>query len=189
VNHVSLDGVIQSPGRADEDTRGGFVHGGWAAQPEDDPELGSAISERLGSGFSWLFGRRSYDDMLGHWNDVGGPFADGLNAATKYVVSSRGDTELRWPNSVLVSGDVPARIGALRAEAGGNLVIMGSSQLIHSLMSHELVDELFLMIHPLVLGSGLRLFGPDPSAHTFELVQSHASASGILMVSYQRSDA
>ena len=100
--------------------------------------------------------------MLGHWNDVGGPFADGLNAATKYVVSSKGDSELPWPNSVLVSGDVPARIGALRAEAGGNLVIMGSSQLIQSLMSHDLVDELFLMIHPLVLGSGLRLFGPEP---------------------------
>ncbi len=94
--------------------------------------------------------------MLGHWNDVGGPFADGLNAATKYVVSSQCDTELPWPNSVLVSGDVPARIGALRADD---------------------------------LGSGLRLFGPDPSAHTFELVQSHASASGVLMVCFQRSEA
>ena len=124
VNHVTLDGVMQGPGRPDEDTRDGFRHGGWA--DGSDPAIGEAMGKRMGDGFAWLFGRRSYDDMLSHWNEVGGPFKDGLNNTQKYVASSHPDADLPWPNSTLLSGDVPAAVAALREPPGGNLVIMGS---------------------------------------------------------------
>lgn len=116
VNHVTLDGVMQGPGRPDEDTRDGFRHGGWAQQGATAPEIGAALTQRMGDQFSWLFGRRSYEDMLGHWNEVGGPFKDGLNQTTKYVASSSPDTNLPWPNSTLLSGDVPNAVGALREQ-------------------------------------------------------------------------
>ena len=184
VNHVSLDGVLQGPGHANEDLREGFRHGGWAQQA-NDPAMGAAMGRRMGQDFSWLFGRRSYDGMLTYWNQVGGPFKDGLNQARKYVVSSSPDVDLPWPNSTLLSGDVPAEVAALREQPGGNLVIMGSGQLIRSLLPRGLVDELFLMIHPLVLGSGRRLFGPDDEAHRLRLVDCTPTAAGVLMATYQ----
>jgi dihydrofolate reductase len=183
VNRVSLDGVIQGPGRSDEDTRDGFRHGGWA--DASDPALGAAMSERMGVGFSWLLGHRSYDEMLGHWNEVGGPFKDRLNDTQKYVASSHPDTALPWPNSTLLTGDVPAEVAKLRERPGGNLVIMGSGELIRSLLPHGLVDELFLMIEPLVLGSGHRLFGPDEEARSLELVDSTPTGSGIILATYR----
>lgn len=185
VNHVSLDGVLQGPGRSDEDTRDEFRHGGWAEQRANDPSIGAALGERMGQHFSWLFGRRTYEDLLGHWNQAGGPFKDGLNQARKYVASSNPDPDLPWPNSTLLAGDVPAQVAALRDQAGGNLVIMGSGQLIRSLLPHGLVDELFLMVHPIVLGSGRRLFGPDDQAHQLRLVDCSSTATGVLMAIYQ----
>jgi dihydrofolate reductase len=185
VNHVSLDGVLQGPGRPDEDTRGGFRHGGWA-EAHIDPAMRPAMSERMGQDFSWLFGRRSYDDMLSHWNSVGGPMADGLNGATKYVASSHSHTELPWPNSTLLTGDVPAEVARLREQPGGNLVVMGSARLVQSLLPHDLVDELLLFIHPVVLGSGHRLFGDDPEAHRFELADCAPTATGVLMATYRQ---
>lgn len=184
VNHVSLDGVLQAPGRPDEDTRDGFRHGGWAGQANDSA-MGAAMGERMGQEFSWLFGRRSYDDMLTYWNQAGGPFKQGLNQTRKYVVSSDPDADLPWPNSTLITGDVPAEVAALREQPGGNLVIMGSSQLTQSLLPHGLVDELFLMIHPVVLGSGRRLFGPDNEAHQLQLIDCTPSTTGVLMATYQ----
>jgi len=184
-NHVTLDGVLQGPGRPDEDTRGGFRHGGWAAQGAADPAVGAALGERLGSGFSWLLGRRSYDDMLGHWNQVGGPFKDGLNQAVKYVASRNPDADLPWPSSVLLSGDVPARVAALREQPGGNLVTMGSGELVRSLLPHGLVDELFLMVHPIVLGSGQRLFGPADQPLSLGLVDVTTTGSGVTLATYR----
>lgn len=184
VNHVSLDGVLQSPGRPDEDTRDGFRHGGWAAQG-NDPAMHAAMGERMGQDFSWLFGRRSYDDMLTHWNREGGPFKDGLNQTRKYVASTNPDAVLPWPNSTLLSGDVLAQVAALREQPGGKLVIMGSGQLIRSLLPQGLIDELLLMIHPLVLGSGHRLFGPEDEAHGLRLVSCIPTATGVLMATYQ----
>ncbi len=183
VNHVTLDGVMQGPGRPDEDTRDGFRHGGWA--DGSDPAIGEAMGRRMGDGFAWLFGRRSYDDMLGHWNEVGGPFKDGLNNTQKYVASSDPDADLPWPNSTLLSGDVPAAVAALREQPGGNLVIMGSGALIRSLLPHHLVDELLLVVHPLVLGSGQRLFGADDEVTRLELVEGTPTASGLLLATYQ----
>ncbi|MGH3438931.1 MAG: dihydrofolate reductase family protein [Sciscionella sp.] len=185
VNHISLDGGLQGPGSPDEDTRDSFRHGGWA-QHANDPVMGTAIGERMGPEFSWLFGRRSYEDMLTHWNQAGGPFKDGLNRAMKYVASSSPDTELSWPNSTLLSGDVPAKVAALREQEGGNLVIMGSGQLVRSLLPHRLIDELFLMIHPLVLGSGYRLFGPDDEPHSLRLLDCTTTSTGVLMATYQQ---
>ena len=184
VNHVSLDGVLQGPGRPDEDTRDGFRHGGWALVA-NDPAMMPATGERMGKDFSWLFGRRSYDDMLTYWNHAGGPFKDGLNGTRKYVASSNPETDLPWPNSTLLSGDVPARVAALREQPGGNLVVMGSGQLVRSLLPHGLVDELFLMIHPVLLGSGRRLFGPEDELHRLRLVESIPTATGVLMVTYR----
>lgn len=184
VNHISLDGVLQGPGRSDEDTRDGFRHGGWA-EPGNDPAMGAAMGERMGQDFAWLFGRRSYDDLLTHWNEVGGPFKDGLNKTIKYVASSSPETKLPWPNSTLLSGDVPAQVAALREQPGGNLVIMGSGQLIRSLLPHGLVDELFLMIHPIVIGSGHSLFGPQDEAHRLQLIACTPTATGVLMATYQ----
>jgi dihydrofolate reductase len=184
VNHVSLDGVLQGPGRPDEDTRDGFRHGGWA-QAGSDPAMGAAMSARMGQGFSWLFGRRSYEEMLGHWNAAGGPFKEGLNRAQKYVASSNPDADLPWPNSTLLTGDVPAAVAALREQPGGNLVVMGSGQLVRSLLPHDLIDEILLMIHPVVLGSGHRLFGPDEQAHPFRLIECTPTATGVIMATYQ----
>ena len=180
----NLDGVFQGPGRPDEDTRDGFRNGGSAEQ-DNDPAMGAAMGERTGQDFSWLFGRRSYDDLLTHWNQAGGPFKDGLNNVRKYVASSSPDADLPWPNSTLLSGDVPAEVAALRGQPGGNLVIMGSGQLIQSLLPHGLVDELLLMIHPLLLGSGHRLFGPEDEAHHLRLVDCTPTATGVLMATYQ----
>src|SRR5262245_44547163 len=126
INHVTVDGVLQGPGRPDEDTRHGFRQGGWAQKAAADPAIGAALGERMGREFSWLFGRRSYEELLGHWNEVGGPFKDGLNDRLKYVASTNPGAELRWPNSTLLSGDVPSAIAELREQEGGNLVIMGS---------------------------------------------------------------
>lgn len=187
VNHLSLDGVLQGPGDPDEDTRNGFHHGGWA-QPDNDPAMGAAMGERMGRDFSWLFGRRSYDNLLSHWNEAGGPFKDGLNQTLKYVASSDPQANLPWPHSTLLTGDVPAAVADLRHKPGGNLVIMGSGQLIRSLLPLGLIDELFLMIHPLVLGSGQRLFGSDEASRRLQLIGSTTTATGVMLTTYQPVD-
>jgi len=186
VNHLSLDGVVQGPGRPDEDTRDGFRHGGWAEQAAADPAIGAAMGERMGGDFAWLFGRRSYEDMLSHWNRVGGPFKDGLNGTQKFVATSDPGADLPWPNSTVLSGDVPAAVAALRERpAGTTLVIMGSGRLIRSLLPHGLIDEMFLMIHPVVLGSGRRLFGPDDDIRPLHLVDSSVTDTGVLLATYR----
>jgi len=185
VNHITLDGVLQGPGRPDEDTRHDFEHGGWAKPGASDPAIGAALRERMGEGFSWLFGRRSYEGMLSHWNAVGGSFKDGLNEKMKYVATSNPELELPWPNSALLSGDVPGAVAALREQPGGSLVIMGSGRLIRSLLPHGLVDELFLMIHPVVLGSGERLFGPSHDWIPLTLADIATTSTGVILATYR----
>ena len=185
VNHVTLDGVIQGPGRPDEDTRRAFRQGGWAQHAAQDPAIGAAVADRMGRDFSWLFGRRSYQEMLGHWNEVGGPYKDGLNRTLKYVASANPDFDPPWPNSTLLTGDVPAAVAALRERPGGNLVIMGSGQLIRALLPHRLVDELLLMIHPIVLGSGQRLFGSADDKVSLSLVDCAATPTGVILATYR----
>lgn len=144
------------------------------------------MTARMKPGFSWLFGRRSYEDMLQHWNSVGGPMADGLNGAVKYVASSSPRTELPWPNSVLVTGDVAAEIGRLRDDTSRDLVVMGSAHLVQTLMRSDLVDQLLLFIHPVLLGSGKKLFGDLAEVHRLTMTDCASTSAGVLITSYRR---
>ena len=184
MNQVTLDGVMQGPGRPDEDTRDGFGHGGWAV-PRSDELIQAKMGELMGENWALLLGRRSYEGMLSAWNARGGRFKDALNAATKYVASSSSTTTLEWPNSRLLHGDVPTAVADLRRNTPGNLVIMGSGQLIRSLLPHELIDEFLLMIHPLVLGTGQRLFEHDRHGITLRLVDCTATTTGVILATYQ----
>jgi dihydrofolate reductase len=185
LNHVTLDGIMQGPGQPDEDTRDGFRHGGWATAASDETvqrAIGARQSERPTAGL--LLGRRSYEGMLAHWNETGGSFRDALNEAPKYVVSTDPDRSLEWPNSTLISGDVPAAVAALRRDADGDLTIMGSGVLIDSLLAHDLVDEFVLMIHPLILGSGRRLFRSGDHVARLHLTDTTIAPSGVIVAGY-----
>jgi dihydrofolate reductase len=185
INHITLDGVMQAPGRPDEDSRGGFSHGGWAV-PGDDEVMRHALAERMGKpDGGLLLGRRSYEEMLASWNAQGGPYKDALNSAPKYVASTSSATSLPWPNSTLLHGDIPAAVADLKQNSAGDLVIMGSGRLISSLLPHGLIDEYLLMIHPLVLGSGQRLFDHDDHLAKLRLLSSTPSTTGVILATYQ----
>ena len=190
MNHVTLDGVMQGPGRADEDTRGGFRHSGWGHRSEAPPDgaLQKAMGERMaaGGGLSgWLFGRRTYEDLLSHWNQQpDSPFGPMLNNTPKYVVSSTLTEPLPWPNSTLVRGAVADAIGELKTHTDGVLGIMGSGELIAALLAADLIDQLLLMIHPLVLGNGRRLF-PDNVDVSLRLLESATTSSGVVIAVYE----
>lgn len=185
INHLSLDGVMQAPGATDEDTRGGFTHGGWAV-PRSDDALGQAMGVAMGDQFSFLFGRRTYEDLLESWNRRGGPFKDALNTTRKYVVSRNGGATLKYENSTLVAGEATQTVAALREEPGGNLVVMGSGDVVRALLPHGLVDELLLMVHPVVLGSGQHLFGWADNSIDLQLSDSAATTTGVLALTYRR---
>lgn len=189
MNHVTLDGVMQGPGGADEDTRSAFTQGGWAQRSvTPDDATGKAMGERMAAGgglAGWLFGRRTYEQLLATWNARGGPFKDALNNSPKYVVSTALEEPLPWPNSTLLSGDIVDALRVLKAQSAGVLAIMGSGVLIGSLMAGDLIDEYLLMITPLVLGSGRRLFAGGTYA-SLRLVESSTSSTGVLMAVYER---
>ena len=188
MNHVTLDGVMQGPGRPDEDTRGGFTQGGWghrSATPDD--AAGKAMGERMAAGgglAGWLFGRRTYEQLLGSWNAPGRPVR--TRSTTRPSTSRRPlSTEpLPWPNSTLLRGDVADAVGALKAQSDGVLAIMGSGELIGSLMAADLIDEYLLMIHPLVLGTGRRLF-PEGVHVSLRLTDSVTTATGVVIATYE----
>ena len=179
---------MQGPGRADEDTRGRFTQGGWgnrSATPDD--AAGKAMGERMAAGgglAGWLFGRRTYEQLLASWNARGGPFKDALNGTPKYVASTTLEDPLPWSNSTLLRGDIVEALRALKARSGGVLAIMGSGVLIGSLMAANLIDEYLLMIHPLVLGAGRRLF-PEGARVSLRLTDSVASAAGLVISTYE----
>ena len=188
MNHVTLDGVMQGPGRPDEDTRGGFTQGGWAHRTATAGDAAAtAMGERMAAGgglAGWLFGRWTYEALLTHWNAQGGPFKDALNNSPKNVVSTTLGEPLPWPNSTLVRGDVASAVRALKAQTGGVLAIMGSGELIASLIGADLIDEYLLMVHPLVLGSGRRLF-PDKVHVPLRLTDCVTAPSGLLIATYE----
>jgi dihydrofolate reductase len=185
INHVTLDGVMQGPGRPDEDTRGGFEHGGWAAANTDDV-IGAALGERMAKSGGLLLGRRSYDDMLSYWNTQDSPFKDALNASPKYVASRTVREPLPWPNSTLLEGDVADAVAELKKQPGKDLGIMGSGELIRSLMPAGLIDEYLLLIHPLVLGSGRRLFAEGSGFTPLRLVgDATTTTTGVVIATYQ----
>jgi dihydrofolate reductase len=189
MNHLTLDGVMQGPGRPEEDTRGGFTRGGWGRRSESrDDAAAKAMGERMAAGgglAGWLFGRRTYEDLLSYWNQQpDSPFGPMLNSSPKYVASTTLGEPLPWPNSTLLHGDIADAVGALKAQSGGVLAIMGSGELIGSLMAADLIDEYLLMIHPLVLGTGRRLFPAGVHA-SLRLTDSVTTATGVVIATYE----
>jgi dihydrofolate reductase len=188
MNHVTLDGVMQGPGRPDEDTRGGFTQGGWGQQSTTAGDAaGQAMGERMAAGgglAGWLFGRRTYEQLLASWNARGGPFKEALNNTPKYVASTTLQEPLPWPNSTLLHGEIGEAVRALKARSNGVLAIMGSGVLIASLMAAKLIDEYLLMIHPLVLGTGRRLFPEDVHA-TLRLIGTATTPTGVVIATYE----
>ncbi len=188
IEFMSLDGVIQAPAGADEDTEGGFRHGGWQ-RPYFDDVLGSAAGEGLAATDSYLFGRKTYQKMAAYWPTVSDedPYARHLNSNPKYVVSRTLDV-VDWPKSTLISGDVPAEVGALKEQPGGNIAVLGSGQLVRTLVEHDLVDEYFLAVFPILLGSGKRLFGDFRDAarvRKLSLVDSTTTGTGGVLLTYR----
>jgi dihydrofolate reductase len=183
MNWVTLDGVMQGPGRPDEDTRDGFAHGGWATAYSDEATV-AKVGERMGGDRAFLFGRRTYEDLLAYWNAQGGPFQDALNNTRKFVASNNPEARLDWPNSTLLRGDVAAAVADLKQSSEANLVIMGSGVLIGSLMAADLIDEYLLMIAPVVLGTGRRLFAGGAHA-SLRLVESSTTSRGVVITSYE----
>jgi dihydrofolate reductase len=187
MNGLTLDGVMQSPGRPDEDPRGGFDHGGWGV-PYGDETMVAALGERLAEltsgSHAWLFGRRTYEELLSYWNTQGGPFKDPLNNTQKYVASGNPETRLEWPNSTLLHGDVPAAVADLKRRSETTLVIMGSGALIGSLMTAALIDEYLLTIAPLVLGTGRRMF-PEGVHTSLQLTDRTTTSKGVIVAAYQ----
>jgi dihydrofolate reductase len=184
VENVSLDGVMQSAGRADEDTRGGFSRGGWATRLlMADPDAAMAAMGDQGSTTGMLFGRRTYDDLVGHWLTTPdpNPFTEILRTTPKHVVTSH--PELAYPNSFAITGDVMKAITALKAEGEGDLVILGSGMLVRVLAEAALIDRYVLTILPVVLGGGVRLFGDTYTPMT--VVKSYTSPSGIVVATYE----
>jgi dihydrofolate reductase len=182
VNHVTLDGVMQAPGRPGEDTRGGFEHGGWAV-PYFDEVLGRAMGERMTSDGAMLLGRRTYEDFAGFWpKQTDNPFTPVLNQRRKYVASTTLTEPLAWENSTLLTGDVGDAVAALDVD----LTVLGSGELIRALMQRDLIDEFVLTIHPLVLGTGRRLFADGGPPATLELVGATPTTTGVVITTYRR---
>lgn len=183
---VSLDGVMQAPGGPEEDTSGDFKFGGWTF-PYFDEEAGNVMDKQMGMPFDLLLGRKTYDIFAGYWpkQDPSGPVASPFNAAKKYVVS-HGSPKLDWENSILINNDVIGEIKKLKAGDGPMLQVHGSSNLLQTLLKEDLIDELWLKIFPVTLGSGKRLFGDGTIPASFELFESTVTHSGVIVASYSR---
>jgi dihydrofolate reductase len=184
---MSLDGVVQAPGGAEEDTDGGFAHGGWS-MPYFDPEvMGVAIGEAMSTVEALVFGRRTWQGMAAAWPEqTGDPFADQMNAIKKYVASrTLTQDDLTWNNTTLLSpDDAIDDIAALRGQDGGDLSILGSVSLAKTLLAAGLVDELSLMIEPILLGGGKRIFPEDGAARPMELVKCVTAGTGVQICTY-----
>lgn len=182
---VTLDGVMQAPGRPDEDLRGGFQYGGWAA-PYSDPDLGRAAGESMATTGGLLFGRRTYEDFYRVWpNRTDNPFTEVLNNTRKYVASRTLKEPLPWINSILLKDDVPQAVADLKTQLSKDLVILGSGELVQTLMRHKLVDLYMLLIHPLVLGSGQRLFRDGGPFARLRLTDAKTTSTGVWIATYE----
>jgi dihydrofolate reductase len=183
-SHLTLDGVMQAPGRPEEDLRGGFEHGGWAL-PYNDEVMGRVMGEGMAQGGPLLLGRRTYEDLAAVWpNRTDSPFTAVLNKVQKYVVSTTLNEPLPWSNSTLLNGDAAEAVARLKQQRGKDLVILGSGELVQSLMRRNLVDEYVLLIHPLVLGSGRRLF-PDGAFAALRLLDTVTTTTGVVIATYR----
>jgi dihydrofolate reductase len=189
---ISLDGVVQAPGGKEEDTDGGFQHGGWSMPFFDPDAMGPVLGEVMGQTEALLFGRRTWDVMASAWPErAGDPFADQMNAIAKYVVSrtvSADEAAARWTNTTLLGGDGDAieAVRSLRSTGGdGGVQVMGSASLARQLVEHDLVDEYRLMLEPVLLGGGKTIFPADGRARPLELVSVTQASTGVLICAYR----
>jgi dihydrofolate reductase len=184
-NHLTLDGVMQAPGRPDEDVRGGFEHGGWAS-PDNDAVMGRVMGEGMAQGGPLLLGRRTYEAFHAYWpSQKDNPFTQVLDNTQKYVASTTLKEPLPWSNSTLLEGDAAEAVAALKEQPGKDIGVLGSGELVQLLMRHDLVDKYVLMIHPLVLGSGRRLFSDGSPFAALRLVDSVTTTTGVVIATYQ----
>jgi dihydrofolate reductase len=182
---LTLDGVMQAPGGPDEDTGGGFRYGGWSA-PYGDQDFGAAMTGWFEHATAFLLGRKTYQIFAGYWpkvTDPGDPIATKLNALPKYVASATLESA-DWTNSTLLGGDVVTEVGKLKERPGDELQVHGSGQLAQALIEHDLVDEYRLLIFPVHLGSGQKLFRDGAGAAALRLIQSSVTSTGVLIASY-----
>jgi dihydrofolate reductase len=182
--NLTLDGVMQAPGQPDEDRRGGFQHGGWAAPYA--AMTSSAAREGMPETDALLLGRRTYENFYAFWpNQPNNPFTELLNKTQKYVASTSLKEPLTWVNSTLLKGDAAEAVAKLKAQPGQDILVMGSGELIQTLMKHNLVDLYVLLIHPLVLGSGRRLFPDGGTLAALRLVNAKPTEAGVVAATYQ----
>lgn len=186
---ISLDGVVQAPGGPEEDTDGGFAHGGWSHPYFDVEAMGAAFDATTRTTDALLFGRRTWQSMAAAWpGQAGDPFADHMNSVAKYVVSGTlGADDLEWNNSHLIPGnDVAASVADLKTRIDRDIHILGSTELVRYLVSHDLVDEFHLMIEPILLGGGKRIFPEDGVARGLELKALTRASTGVMIARYAR---
>ena len=183
---MTLDGVMQAPGAADEDRSGGFEHGGWQLRVEDD-EVGGFVMDGFANTGAFLLGRVTYDIFAGYWPNqpADDEFARTMNEMPTYVVSTTLSEPLSWQNSTLISDDVAGSIRRLKAEDGGDIKVIGSGELVQTLIGENLVDEYRLMVYPLVLGKGKRLFNSDLDLSQLELIDGKTTTKGVLLLRYK----
>ncbi len=185
---MSLDGVVQAPGGPEEDTDGGFAHGGWSHKYFDPEAMGSVWDEVIRRSDALLFGRRTWQGMAAAWPErAGDPFADRMNEIPKYVASrTLSEDDLTWSGSTLLpADDAIGAVRELRARDGKGLQVMGSPSLAAQLVEHDLVDEYVLMIEPILLGGGKRVFSEDGRARPLELVSTTTASTGVLICTYR----
>lgn len=183
LSFVTLDGVMQAPGGPEEDTEGGFTYGGWVV-PYFDEFLGGVMGGQMAWPYDLLLGRKTYEIFAGYWPQHEDEWP-GINDATKYVASNT-LTEHGWRNSVILSGDVAAKVRALKQQDGPDIQVHGSSNLIQTLLRHDLVDEFWLKIFPVTLGQGKRLFGVGAIPAAFSLAEAQTSPSGVIVGAFKR---
>lgn len=188
-NHITLDGVMQAPARPDEDTRDGFTRGGWATVAGADPDIPRLMGEGMGKVGAFLFGRRTYEDLYQAWgNRTDNPFSESFNKTPKYVVSTTLHEPLPWQNSTLLTGDPSEAVAQLKERTEENIIIFGSGELIQSLMRGNLIDRFVLIIYPLALGAGRRMF-PDGGAFArLRLVTTVSTPKGVIVATYDSAE-
>lgn len=185
LEHISLDGVIQAPGGPDEDRSGGFAHGGWIAA-HSDASLGTELRKQMNLPFDLLLGRKTFEIWAPYWPQHGEAWP-GVNTATKYVASNT-ITASAWQPSVFLSGEIAPQIAEIKQQSGHNLHVWGSGHLIQTLIKHDLIDAFWLMIYPLTLGVGKRLFAEGTIPRTFKVTESKVTPKGVIIVNYERAD-
>ncbi len=183
---LSLDGVMQAPGRPDEDRRGGFEHGGWAADYKD-PVMMQSMGKGMAGAGPLVFGRRTYEDFFKVWpGRTDNPYSAVLDNSQKYVVSRTLREPLPWKNSTLLAGEAKDTVARLKREPGQDMVVLGSGELLRTLVRHGLVDVMVLLVHPLLLGRGQRLFDDQAPRTSLELVESVTTTKGVVIATYHR---